>query len=136
MYLQDHQRHDRDRPAQVESLRRARQHLLGVPDVGRHVGGDPLGRAGQQGPGVAEHDRVIVDVHDPGVRGDLLGDLVGVLRGRQAGAQVKKLLDPGLRGQVAYRASEEGLVAPHARQDGRVGRDHLLRGLPVGCRVR
>ena len=133
--LQDHQRHDRDRPAQVEGLRRARQHLLGVPDVGRNVGDGPLGRAGQQCPGVSEHDRVVVDVHDPGVWGDLLGDLVGVLRGRQTGAQVKKLPDPGLRGQVAHRASEEGPVGSHAMQDGRVGRDHLLPGLPVGGEV-
>ena len=78
---------------------------------------------------------VVVDVHDPGVRGDLLGDLVGVLRGRQAGAQVKKLPDPGVGGKVTHRASEEGPVGPHARQDGRVGRDHLLRGLPVGGEV-
>jgi hypothetical protein len=38
--------------------------------------------------------------------------------------KVKKLPDPGRRGQVAHRASQEGPVGPHARHDGRVGRDH------------
>jgi hypothetical protein len=38
----------------------------------------PAGRALQQRGGVAEHDRVIVDVDDPAPRRDRLGDLVGI----------------------------------------------------------
>ena len=39
---------------------------------------------------------VVVDVDDPGPRDDGLGDLVGVVRGRDAGADVKELADASL----------------------------------------
>jgi hypothetical protein len=130
--LQDHQRHDRDRPAEVECFRRGSQHLLRVPDIGRYVRGGTFAGAGQQRPGVGKHHRVVVDVDNPGIRGNALGHLMSVLRGRQPGAEIKELPDPRFRGQVAHRAAEECPVGTHAGQDGRVGGDHLLRGLPVG----
>jgi hypothetical protein len=43
---------------------------------------------------VREHDRVVVDVDDAGVGGDALGDLVGVLGGGQARADVEVLARP------------------------------------------
>jgi hypothetical protein len=41
-------------------------------------------------------DRVVVDVDHAGARRDGLRDLVGVVRGRDAGADVEELPDPGL----------------------------------------
>ena len=67
----------------------------------------PASVAGQQGAGVGEHDRVVVHVDDPGLRRDRLGDLVGVARRRDAGADVEELPDPRLGGQVADGAAEE-----------------------------
>jgi hypothetical protein len=61
---------------------------------------------------VHQHQRVVVDVDDPGVRRDLLGDLMGVVRGGQAGADVEELRDPGLRGQVADRPGQEPALHP------------------------
>jgi hypothetical protein len=56
---------------------------------------------------VREHDRVVVDVDDPALRRDLLGDLVGVARRGDAGADVEELPYPRLAGQVADGAPEE-----------------------------
>jgi hypothetical protein len=50
---------------------------------------------------VGQDHWVVVDVDDPGVGGDALGDLVGVLGGGQAGADVQELPEAGLAGQVA-----------------------------------
>jgi hypothetical protein len=44
---------------------------------------------------------VVVDVHDPGLRSDRLGDLVGVVRRGNAGADVEELAYSGLAGQEA-----------------------------------
>ena len=61
---------------------------------------------------MGEHDRVVVHVHDPGLRRDRLGDLVGVARRRDAGADVQELADPRVGGQVADGAAEERPVRP------------------------
>src|SRR5690606_28051885 len=58
------------------------------------------------------HDRVDVDVHDPGVRLELLGDLVHVVLCGHAAAHVDELADSGLARQVAHRAVEEEAVLP------------------------
>jgi len=70
------------------------------------------GFAGQQRAGVHEHERVVVDVDDPGLRRDLLGDLVRARPDRQAHADVKELADPGLAGQVADRTDQETALLP------------------------
>ena len=49
---------------------------------------------------MGQDDRVVVDVDDLRVRGDPLGDLVRVVGGRQAGADVQELADLRLAGQV------------------------------------
>jgi hypothetical protein len=56
---------------------------------------------------MGQDDRVVVDVDDLRVRGDPLGDLVGVVGGRQAGADVQELADLRLAGQVPDGAGEE-----------------------------
>jgi hypothetical protein len=50
---------------------------------------------------------VVVDVDDPARRGDRLGHLVGVARGRKPGADVEELADPLRGGQVADGPPEE-----------------------------
>src|SRR5690348_5088048 len=50
---------------------------------------------------------VVVHVDDPGLRRDRLGDLVGVARGRDAGADVEELADPGFGGEEADGPPEE-----------------------------
>ncbi|MDX3388035.1 hypothetical protein PV682_42345 [Streptomyces niveiscabiei] len=59
---------------------------------------------------VGQDQRVVVDVHDPGVRGGAVYDVVGVLGGPQAGAAVQVLGDAGLAGQEAAGAEREGAV--------------------------
>lgn len=54
-----------------------------------------------------EDDRVVVDVDDAGVGGDALGDLVGVLGGGQARADVEVLADACPAGEVGHGAAEE-----------------------------
>jgi hypothetical protein len=53
---------------------------------------------------MGEDHRVVVDVDDPGVGSDALGDVVGVVGGGQAGADVEELADAVDRDQLVYRA--------------------------------
>ncbi len=52
-------------------------------------------------------ERVAVHVHDPGSPGTVLGDLVHVALGRQAGTDVHELADARLRGEVTDDAPQE-----------------------------
>lgn len=70
-----------------------------VPEPGQQRAGivgiwDELENGEQQ-----DDDRVVVDVDDPDVRADLLGDLVDVRGGGQARAAVEELADAPLRGE-------------------------------------
>ena len=78
-----------------------------------------------------QHDGVVVRVHDPRVRGDLLRHLVGVAGHRQPGADVQELADAALGGQVTHHPGQERPVRPHVGHDPRVGGDRLLGRLPV-----
>jgi hypothetical protein len=136
--VQDRDEDEPDRPAQVErpGHDRAGQDLLRVPQVPAEIGGLAAGRAGQQGVGVGEHDRVVVHVDHPGVRRGGLGDLVHVLGARQAGPDVQELADPGLGRQVPDGPAEEGPVladrrahrgpAPHGRAPGFLVRGEMI----------
>ena len=64
---------------------------------------------------MGEHDGVVIDVNDAGFGRDPLGDLMGVASGRDAGADIEELPDPGLGGEVADDAAEEGPVGPHGK---------------------
>ena len=89
--------------------------------------------AGQQTTGVREHDRVVVHVDDESLRGDRLGDRVGVTRGRDAGADVQELPDPLIGGQVAHRAGQEGPGrADRCHQAGEDGHCFLTRAAVGG----
>jgi hypothetical protein len=104
-----------------------------VPGVRVQVG-DAAG-AGEQPAGRVEHHRVVIGVHDPRLRGDRLGYLMGVAPVRDAGPDVQELPDPGLRGEVADGPGEERPVAVHALQDDGVGLGGTAGRLPVGLVV-
>ena len=127
----------RDRPGEVERPGRPRAGSPRVAQVGLEVGGRALGGAGQQGAGVGEDQRVVVHVDDRAIPGRFLGDLVGVVGGRQAGADVEELPDPDLRGQVPHGAQERPLARAAvrcARIDRRSGR--RTPGRPRSCPCR
>jgi hypothetical protein len=133
--VQQAEQHHRDRPREVERLRRFLDDPAGVTGVGVQVRRCPLGRAGEQRTGVHQHQRVVVDVDDaaPGV--DRLRDLVRVVGRRQAGADVEELADPGLGDQVPHGPAQERPVGPGRADD--VGQEpaHLLTHGPVGREV-
>ena len=79
----------------------------GLAHIRVDIGAGALLGAGEQAAGVGQHERVVVCVHDPAVRRGPLGDLVGVVRGGQARADVEELADAGLGGQEADRAGHE-----------------------------
>src|SRR5215203_3153036 len=82
-----------------------------------------------------QHDRVVVDVDDPGGRVDRLDDLVDVGAGRDAGADVEELSDPQLPGKEAHGPAHEAAVLQDADADAwEHGRDRLP-GLAVGGEV-
>jgi hypothetical protein len=53
-----------------------------------------------------QHQGVVVDVDDPGLRRHPLRYLVGVVHGGQPGADVQELTDPRLAGQITDDAGE------------------------------
>ncbi|GAA3208599.1 hypothetical protein GCM10020256_05170 [Streptomyces thermocoprophilus] len=80
---------------------------------------------------MGEDDRVVVDVDDPGLGGVTLGDLVGVVGGGQAGADVEELPYAGLGDEVAHGAAEEPAVGLGVVADARVQLADLVAGLLV-----
>src|SRR5262249_43294468 len=107
----------------------------GVAQVGVDVVGVPLLAADQQCAGVGQDHRVVVHVDHVAAGRDVLRDLVGVVRGRDAGADVEELADPRLPGQVTHRAGQEGAVGADRVNDVRIGLDRLLTGRPVGGEI-
>ena len=81
--------------------------------------------------GVGEHDGVVVGVDHTGLRGDALCDLVGVLFGRDPGADLEELADAGLPSQIVHGARVEGLVGLD-RGSGVVETTRARRGGEVG----
>ena len=88
-----------------------------------------------QGAGVDQHDRVVVDIDDPALRRHRLGDLVGVVGGGQAGADVEELADARLTGQVPDRADQEGPGGASVLDDRREGLENLVADLAVDGEV-
>jgi len=85
--------------------------------------------------GVREDEGVVVHVDHARFRGDGLGHLVRVARGRQAGADVQELPDPGPRRQVPDRPAQERPVGPSQPDDVREHRHDLVADLTVGLVV-
>ncbi len=82
-----------------------------------------------------ENDRVVVHIHDPGVRRDRLGNLVRIVRRRNACPDVEELPDAGLACQVPNRPGEEGPVRLDPETQSGSGREYALGCLPVSSEV-
>ena len=132
--VQDAQHDERDRLAEVERGLRGPHDGGGLVRVGVDVAGDRRRGAGQERAGVGQDDRVVVDIHHPRVRPDGRGDLMGVLRGGQARADVQELPHPGT-GHETDRAAEERPVGPGHLHDARMHRAHMLSGRLVDPEV-
>ena len=84
---------------------------------------------------MSQHDRVVVDVDDPGVRRDRLGDFMGVVRRWNPGSDVQELPDPCFAGKIAHGPGQEGPIRPHAEPQTRSGGEHAFGCLPVGGEI-
>jgi hypothetical protein len=90
---------------------------------------------GEQRAGVRQHHGVVVQVHDAGRRVDPLGDLVDVVRGGQARADIKQLRDADLADQVAHHPAEHGALRLHAGLNLRERGDDLVAERAVGGEI-
>jgi hypothetical protein len=82
-----------------------------------------------------QHEWVVVDVDDAGLRGDRLSDLMRVVGGRQAAADVEELADPRLAGQVSDHAGEESPGGTSDLDDLRVYLPNLISYLAIDGEV-
>ena len=82
-----------------------------------------------------EHHGIVVHINHPAAGLHALGDLVGVVRRRDAGADVQKLPDARHPRQVAHRIGQESPLRADIAQDSRIGLNHLLGGLPVNREI-
>jgi hypothetical protein len=105
---QDAHQHQRDRLGEVQGLLGRLQDHGGVAQIGVDVVGRAVAAAGgEQRSGGGQDHLVVVDVEDAGLRRDLLGDLAGIVGGRQAGADVEELADLRFTSQKPYRADQK-----------------------------
>jgi len=133
--VHDRDQHDGHRTGEVERPGRRAQDLVGLAQVRVDVVHRARYRAGQQHAGVLQHHRVVVHVHDAGVRRHRLGHLVGVVRRGDAGADVEELGDPGLGREEAHGPGQERPVGPDRRDDARIGGHDRIAGRAVGGEV-
>jgi hypothetical protein len=135
--VEDSEQQQRYRRRQVQGPPQVRivEDPAGLPRIGVYVrGGARLG-ADQQGPGVGQHDGVVVDVDDPDPRGGGLCDLVHVRAGRKPGADVEELADAQFRGQERDHAAHQRPVLPHGQGQVREGGGRFLGRHPVGGEI-
>ena len=78
-----------------------------------------------------KHQGIVVHVNDPAFRGHPLGDFMSVVRRRKTGADVEKLANPGLSGQVPDRAGKKGPGGAGNDGDTRKNLPVLVTGHPV-----
>lgn len=81
--------------------------------------------------GVLDHLVIVVDVSHAGVGRDSPHHLVDVVHGWQARADVKKLANARLGGQITSGANEEVPVLPYRPGRKRLKPDHLVGGCPI-----
>jgi hypothetical protein len=133
--VQDSQQHQGRRLGQIQRLGCGPHDRDRVAHIAVDVLGGTLRAAGQQRPCVGEHDGVVIDVDDPRVRRDRLGDLVGVVRRRNAGADIEELPDSCFVGQVADRPGQERPVRPDPEPQARRDGQYPLSCLAVGGEI-
>src|SRR5262245_4645060 len=98
--VQDPEKHDGDRSVEVEGASGVVEDFIRLLKIGIDVVGGALWATDQQCARVGEDQRIVVDVHDARFWRDTLGDLMGVVGGRQTGTYVEELPYLGLAGQV------------------------------------
>ena len=130
--MQDGQQQHGHGLAEIERGRRPGEDRRRVAQVGADVPAPALGPAGEQGPGVDQHERVVVDVGDRALGRHLLRQFVGAARGGQAGTDVQELADAAVTGQVAHRPGQERPVGPCPGHHVRAAAGHLVADRPVG----
>ena len=82
-----------------------------------------------------QDDGIVIDVDNARVRRGRKHDLVRIVSGRDPGADVEKLPDPGLGGQESGRPGEERPVGPHRLHDPGIGRHDRVTGRTVGREI-
>ncbi len=132
--MHDRDQHHGDRLAEVEGPPRPGRDRRPVPQVGLNVVRLPFRAACQQGAGVADDQRVMVNVDDPRLRGGALRHVVRVVGGGQPGSDVKELADARRR-QLRHRGGQE--APQHGRDQRQLGHrgPHVVPGLAVGAEV-
>jgi hypothetical protein len=83
---------------------------------------------------MGHHYRVVVDIGYPAGRIDRLGYLVGVLRSRQARADVHELSDALIRHPV-HRPGQEQAILPHFGWQQRIGLQQPIGLIPVSGEI-
>jgi hypothetical protein len=81
------------------------------------------------------HHRVVVDVDDPALRRRVLGDLVGVVRRREAGPDIQELPHAHVERQVADRPAEKSAVRARGLAQHGISLQHKLGGFAVGGEI-
>ena len=127
--VQDAAQHQADRLVPVEQVAGGGEDACWVAEVATDSE-RPL-VVGQQRRGVGDHHRVVVQVDDADVRVETLGDLVHVLRGGQARADVEQLDQALIANHVPDDAGEHAALRPHAALDRGQHSDHPVRQRPV-----
>ena len=81
-----------------------------------------------------QHQRIVVDVDDPTLRCDRLGDLMSAVRGGQTDADIEELADAALSSQEPYHPGEEGPVRSGSFHDLGAAADYLFSSMAIGQR--
>ena len=84
---------------------------------------------------MGQHDRVVVDVDDARLRGDLLRDLVHVARRGQPGPDVDELADADLADQEADHPPQDGALRAYRQMDLRVSGLDLVADLRSAAKL-
>ena len=131
--MQDAAHHQADRPVPVEQFAGGAEHAFRIAEVAPDGERPPV--VGQQRGGVRDHHRVVVQVDDAGILVEALGDLVHVLHGGQAGADVEQLGNALVADHVTDDASEHVALRPYAAFGHGQQGDHPVRQRTVGRKV-
>ncbi len=152
--VQDRRETEAHRAVQVEGGAGVGEDRVRVAQIRVRVGRPAFRTAGQQRTGVGEDHRVVVDVHDPGVRATPCAISCTFGRVGEAGADVEELAQPHVTRQVQHRTPHEvgcaarrgsradcapgrGWPPPGRRGSGscrRAGRRRPGRSAGAGCR--
>jgi hypothetical protein len=84
---------------------------------------------------VRQNHGIVVHVNHGAAGRDGLGDLVGVVRGRDTGTDVEKLADSRFFRQITHRAGQKGTISANRENDIWISLDRLLAGHPVGGEI-